>query len=57
MKGHIAKKGSKYYIVIDLDRDEVTGKRKQKWLSGYEKKENTLRSSRNASDIVPLMLP
>lgn len=40
MRGHIAKKGKKYYIVIDLERDEVTGKRKQKWLSGYDKKKD-----------------
>ncbi|MEC0370851.1 site-specific integrase [Paenibacillus chibensis] len=38
MRGHIAKKGNKHYIVIDLDRDEITGKRKQKWLSGYDRK-------------------
>jgi len=33
VRGHIAKKGNKYYIVISL-KDEVTGKRKVKWLSG-----------------------
>lgn len=49
MKGHVAKKGNKYYIVIDLDRDEITGKRKQKWLSGYEKK-------KDAEKALPLVL-
>ncbi|BFH66202.1 site-specific integrase [Paenibacillus dendritiformis] len=44
MRGHIAKKGNKYYIVIDMDRDEVTGKRKQKWLSGYDKKREAERA-------------
>lgn len=38
MKGHVAKKGKKYYIVIEMERNEVTGKRKQKWLSGYVRK-------------------
>ncbi len=38
MRGHIAKKGKKYYVVIDLDRDPVTNKRRQKWLSGYPTK-------------------
>lgn len=38
MRGHIAKKGKKHYIVIDLDRDPVTNKRRQKWLSGYPTK-------------------
>jgi len=37
MTGHIAKKGEKYYVVIDIDAD-VTGKRKQKWHSGYRTK-------------------
>ncbi|GIP58681.1 site-specific integrase [Paenibacillus woosongensis] len=49
MKGHVAKKGNKYYIVIDLERDEITGKRKQKWLSGYEKK-------RDANKALPIIL-
>lgn len=44
MRGHIAKKGNKYYIVIDLDKDEVTGKRKQKWLSGYDRKRDAERA-------------
>jgi integrase len=38
MRGHVAKKGNKYYIVVDSEKDEATGKRKQKWLSGYDKK-------------------
>ena len=32
MRGHIAKKGDRYYIVVDIG-DE---KRKQKWLSGFD---------------------
>ncbi|MED4726829.1 tyrosine-type recombinase/integrase [Aneurinibacillus migulanus] len=38
MKGHARKRGSKWSFVIDLGRDEVTGKRKQKWFSGYKTK-------------------
>lgn len=38
MTGSVAKKGKRYYIVIELERDEVTGKRNQKWLSGYSRK-------------------
>lgn len=38
MRGHIAKKGKKYYIVLDLGKDEATGKRRQKWVSGYDLK-------------------
>ncbi|WAM36524.1 site-specific integrase [Caldicellulosiruptor acetigenus] len=36
MRGHIAKKGKKYYIVVDIGI--VDGKRKQKWLGGFDTK-------------------
>lgn len=39
MRGHIAKKGNKYYIVVDLGKDYTTGKRQQKWFSGYDRKD------------------
>lgn len=32
MTGHVAKKGNKYYLVLET-RDPSTGKRKQKWIS------------------------
>lgn len=35
MRGHITKRGSTYSIVVDIGRDE-SGKRKQKWFSGYK---------------------
>ena len=35
MKGHIAQKGNRYYIVVDLGRDH-RNKRKQRWVSGYK---------------------
>lgn len=38
MKGHIRKRGSKWAFVVDIGKDPVTGKRKQKWFSGYRTK-------------------
>ena len=35
MRGTITKKGDKYYIVVDLGKD-LSGKRKQKWISGFK---------------------
>ncbi len=37
MKGSVTKKGSKYYIIVDIGRDN-TGKRKQKWYGGFKTK-------------------
>ena len=39
MRGHIAKKGAKYYVVVDVEPDPETGKRRQKW--------HTVRGSKN----------
>jgi len=39
MRGHIAKKGNRYYIVIDIGRDH-RNRRKQKWISGYTRKKD-----------------
>lgn len=39
MRGHVAKKGDRYYIVIDLGRDHKN-KRRQKWISGYDRKKD-----------------
>ncbi|TCP61247.1 site-specific integrase [Baia soyae] len=36
MRGHVTKKGNKFYFVLDVGVDEVTGKRKQKWFSGFK---------------------
>lgn len=38
MRGHIRKRGSKYSIIIDIGKDPKTGKRQQKWFSGYKTK-------------------
>ncbi|TPG84283.1 site-specific integrase [Brevibacillus laterosporus] len=40
MKGHVRKRGDKWCFVVELPRDESTGKRKQKWFSGYTKKKD-----------------
>ncbi|MEK3744757.1 site-specific integrase [Brevibacillus sp. FSL K6-0770] len=38
MKGHVRKRGSKWCFVLDLGKDETTGKRQQKWFSGFATK-------------------
>lgn len=40
MRGHVRQRGEKWVFVVDLGRDEVTGKRKQKWSKGFEKKKD-----------------
>ena len=37
MSGHVVKRGKKYSIVVEMGNDE-TGKRRQKWYSGYRTK-------------------
>ena len=36
MKGHVTKKGNKWYIKLDVERDPITGERKTKWFSGFD---------------------
>jgi hypothetical protein len=38
MRGSIVKRGTKYSVVLELERDPVTGKRRPRWLSGYRTK-------------------
>jgi integrase len=45
LRGHVRKRGDKWAVVIDLGRDPSTGKRKQKWLSGFR----TKKEAENAS--------
>jgi len=35
MRGCVVKRGNGYSVVVELDRDPVTQKRQQKWISGY----------------------
>jgi len=38
MRGSVVKRGDGYSVVVELDRDPITGKRRQKWHSGYRTK-------------------
>lgn len=38
MKGHIRKRGRKWCFVLDIGPDPITGRRRQKWFSGYDTK-------------------
>ena len=38
MRGHIAQKRGRYYLVFDVGHDPATGKRKQRWHSGPDRK-------------------
>ncbi len=35
MRGHVRKRGKLWAFVVELDRDSVTGKRRQRWVSGF----------------------
>ena len=40
MRGHVRKRGAKWYVIVELPRELETGKRKQKWIpAGATKKE------------------
>ncbi|MBN4069985.1 Arm DNA-binding domain-containing protein, partial [bacterium AH-315-G05] len=63
MRGHLAKKGSKWYIVVDIGYNE-NGKRKQKWISGFTRKKDAekqlaeiLQRINNNSFFVPQDMP
>lgn len=34
-RGHIAEKGGRFYAVIDLGRDELSGRRRRRWSRGF----------------------
>lgn len=44
MKGHVRKRGRKWCFVVDIGPDPLTGKRKQKWFSGYNTKRDAQRA-------------
>jgi integrase len=44
MRGSVIKRGDGYSIVVELSRDPVTGKRRQKWHSGYRTKKDAERA-------------
>jgi integrase len=44
MRGSVVKKGDRYYVKIELDADPATGRRRQKWHSGYRTKRQAERA-------------
>ncbi len=44
MRGSVVKKGDRYFVKIELDRDHATGRRQQKWHSGYRTKREAERA-------------
>jgi hypothetical protein len=44
MRGSVVKRGTGYSVVVELDRDPQTGKRRQKWHSGYRTKREAERA-------------
>jgi integrase len=44
MRGSVVKRGNSYTVVVELDRDPITGKRRQKWHSGYRTKKDAERA-------------
>lgn len=44
MRGSVVKKGDRYYVKIELDPDPRTGRRRQKWHSGFRTKREAERA-------------
>jgi integrase len=44
MRGSVIKKGDRWYVKIELDPDQATGKRHQKWHSGFNTKREAERA-------------
>lgn len=44
MRGSVVKKGDRWYVKIELDVDPATGRRRQKWHSGYKNKREAERA-------------
>lgn len=44
MRGSVVKRGDRYSVVVELERDPITGKRRQKWHSGYRTKRDVERA-------------
>jgi integrase len=44
MRGSVIKKGGQWYVKIELDPDPATGRRRQKWHSGYRTKREAERA-------------
>jgi hypothetical protein len=44
VRGSVVKRGAGYSVIVELDRDPITGKRRQKWHSGYRTKREAERA-------------
>jgi len=44
MRGSVVKHGNGYSVVVELDRDPITNRRRQKWHSGYRTKRDAERA-------------
>lgn len=44
MRGHVRKRGRKWVVVIDTGTDPATGRRRQKWQSGFERRSDAERA-------------
>jgi hypothetical protein len=42
--GSVTKRGNTWAYIVDLDRDPVTGKRRQKWVGGFGSREEAERA-------------
>jgi integrase len=52
VRGSVVKRGVSYSVVVDLDRDPQTGKRRQKWHSGFRTKREAERALAEMVDAV-----
>lgn len=52
MRGSIVKRGKGYSVVVELDRDPDTGKRRQRWHSGYRTRRDAERALSELSSSV-----
>ena len=52
MRGSVVKRGSSYSVVVELDRDPATNKRRQKWHSGFRTKRDAERALAEMVDAV-----
>src|ERR1700712_4363556 len=44
MRGSVVRRDNRYYVKSELDPDPVTGRRRQKWHSGYQTKREAERA-------------
>ena len=52
MRGHVRKRGTLWAFVVELDRDPITGKRRQRWVSGFATKREAERELRRRLRLV-----